>query len=195
MSQADLQDEMDLPLEGVRVLDLSRVLAGPLCGQVLADFGAEVIKVEHPGRGDDTRDWGMRVGKTETTYFNSVNRSKRSITLDLQTPEAVQIIYDLLPQFDVVISNFKHGGADKMGLGYDKLKSLKPDLIYCTVAGSTTVLAPPYRLDGQRLPVRSAPPMLGEGTREVLQQLLAMSDEQLQQLQQRGVLTMPEAAA
>jgi len=413
MSQADLQDEMDLPLEGVRVLDLSRVLAGPLCGQVLADFGAEVIKVEHPGRGDDTRDWGMRVGKTETTYFNSVNRSKRSITLDLQTPEAVQIIYELLPQFDVVISNFKHGGADKMGLGYDKLKSIKPGLIYCTVAGysshtpevkrpgydlviqaeaglmavngdqdmpplkfgvavvdmmtgmyaaqavlaalfrrertgrgrriemalydcglsingycaldalqlghepkrygnnhpsivpyglfeaadgpliiavgnnsqfdkfcrqviarpdivedlryatnversrnrasllpmlseaiagferevllqrlaecgipsgraaglhealvsertaqtgmlqsmphavagSTTVLAPPYRLDGQRLPVRSAPPMLGEGTREVLQRLLAMSDEQLQQLQLRGVLTMPEAAA
>lgn len=412
-SQAELPDEMDFPLEGVRVLDLSRVLAGPLCGQVLADFGAAVIKVEHPARGDDTRDWGMRVGKTETTYFNSVNRSKRSITLDLQTPEAVQIIYDMLPQFDVVISNFKHGGADKMGLGYDKLKSIKPDLIYCTVAGysshtpevkrpgydlviqaeaglmavngdqdmpplkfgvavvdmmtgmyaaqavlaalfrrertgrgrriemalydcgltingycgldalqlghepkrygnnhpsivpyglfeaadgpliiavgnnsqfekfcrqviarpdivedpryatnversrnrasllpilseavasferdvllqrlaacgipsgraaglhealvsertqqtgmvqtvahaeagSTTVFAPPYRLDGQRLPVRCAPPVLGEGTREVLQQLLAMSDEQLQQLQQRGVLTVPEVSS
>ncbi len=102
---------IDFPLEGVRVLDLSRVFAGPLCGQVLADFGAEVVKVEHPGRGDDTRDWGMRIGKTETTYFNSMNRNKRSVTLDLQSPEGVQIVYDLLPQFDVVIHNFKTGGA------------------------------------------------------------------------------------
>lgn len=134
-SQQELPDDMDFPLEGVRVLDLSRVFAGPLCGQVLADFGAEVIKVEHPTRGDDTRDWGHRIGKTETTYYNSMNRNKRSITLDLQTAEAIQIIYDLLPQFDVVIHNFKQGGADKLGLGYDKLKSIKPDLIYCSVAG------------------------------------------------------------
>ena len=130
-----LPDGIDFPLEGVRVLDLSRVFAGPLCGQVLADFGADVIKVEHPGRGDDTRDWGMRIGKTETTYYNSMNRNKRSVTLDLQSAEGVQIIYDLLPQFDVVIHNFKHGGADKLGLGYEKLKSIKPDLIYCSVAG------------------------------------------------------------
>ena len=75
-----------LPLAGVRVLDLSRVLAGPLCGMVLGDLGADVIKVEHPGRGDDTRDWGLRVGTTETAYFNSVNRNKRSIGIDLQTP-------------------------------------------------------------------------------------------------------------
>ena len=126
---------MDFPLEGVRVLDLSRVFAGPLCGQVLADFGAEVIKVEHPGRGDDTRDWGMRIGKTETTYYNSMNRNKRSITLDLQTPEGLKIIHDMLPQFDVVIHNFKSGGAEKLGLGYEQLKALKPDLIYCAVAG------------------------------------------------------------
>ena len=126
---------MDMPLEGVRVLDLSRVFAGPLCGQVLADFGAEVIKVEHPGRGDDTRDWGMRIGKTETTYYNSMNRNKRSITVDLQTPEGQKLIHDLLPQFDVVIQNFKTGGADKLGLGYQQLKAIKPDLIYCSVAG------------------------------------------------------------
>ena len=126
---------MDFPLEGVRVLDLSRVFAGPLCGQVLADFGAEVIKVEHPGRGDDTRDWGMRIGKTETTYYNSMNRNKRSITVDLQTPEGVKIIHDLLPQCDVVIQNFKTGGAEKLGLGYEQLKAIKPDLIYCSVAG------------------------------------------------------------
>ena len=135
MTATTLPEGMDFPLEGVRVLDLSRVFAGPLCGQVLADFGADVVKVEHPARGDDTRDWGMRIGKTETTYYNSMNRNKRSVTLDLQSPEGVQIIYDLLPQFDVVIHNFKHGGADKLGLGYDKLKSIKPDVIYCSVAG------------------------------------------------------------
>ncbi len=126
---------MDMPLEGVRVLDLSRVFAGPLCGQVLADFGAEVVKVEHPGRGDDTRDWGMRIGKTETTYYNSMNRNKRSITVDLQTPAGQKLIHDLLPQFDVVIQNFKTGGADKLGLGYTQLKAIRPDLIYCSVAG------------------------------------------------------------
>ena len=130
-----LPEGMDFPLEGVRVLDLSRVFAGPLCGQVLADFGADVIKVEHPGRGDDTRDWGMRIGKTETTYYNSMNRNKRSITVDLQTPEGVKIIHSLLPQCDVVIQNFKTGGAEKLGLGYEQLKAIKPDLIYCSVSG------------------------------------------------------------
>ncbi|QNP47709.1 CaiB/BaiF CoA transferase family protein [Diaphorobacter aerolatus] len=127
--------ETDLPLSGVRVLDLSRVFAGPLCGQVLADYGAEVIKVEHPARGDDTRDWGRRIGKTETTYYNSMNRNKRSITLDLQTPEAIRIVHDLLPKCDVVIHNFKSGGAEKLGLGYEQLKAIRPDLIYVAVAG------------------------------------------------------------
>ena len=409
MNEQEVSGDIDLPLQGVRVLDLSRVFAGPLCAQVLADFGAEVIKVEHPGRGDDTRDWGMRIGKTETTYYNSMNRNKRSITLDLQTAEGLKIVHDLLPQFDVVVHNFKTGGAEKLGLGYAQLKAIKPDLIYCAVAGydssgpeakrpgydlviqgeaglmalngeasqpplkfgvavvdlmtgmyaaqavlaamfrrertgkgrliemalydcgimvtgyygldamllgrdperygnahpsivpygmydaadgpliiavgnngqfdkfcrqvlqrpdivedprfatnvnrtkhrlelapllkdlirthprdlliermqavgipcgkvaglhealtsertqrsgllgdmphpvagTTAVFAPPYRLDGQRLPLRNAPPTLGEGTREVLQRLLSMSDEQLQQLQQQGVLTLP----
>ena len=126
---------MDFPLEGVRVLDLSRVFAGPLCGMVPADFGAEDIKGERPGRGGDTRDWGMRIGHTETTYYNSMNRNKRSITVDLQTPEGVKIIHDLLPQCDVVVQNFKTGGAEKLGLGYEQLKAIKPDLIYCSVAG------------------------------------------------------------
>ena len=130
-----LPEGMDFPLEGGCVRDLSRVFAGPLCGQVLADFGADVIKVEHPGRGDDTRDWGMRIGKTETTYYNSMNRNKRSITVDLQTPEGVKIIHSLLPQCDVVIQNFKTGGAEKLGLGYEQLKAIKPDLIYCSVSG------------------------------------------------------------
>ncbi|WP_367067571.1 CoA transferase [Oryzisolibacter sp. LB2S] len=132
MSQTPTQD---LPLAGVRVLDLSRVFAGPMCAMVLADFGAEVIKVEHPGRGDDTRDWGLRIGKTETTYYNSMNRNKRSITIDLQSAEGLKIIHDLVPQCDVVIHNFKTGGAEKLGLGYEQLKALKGDLIYCAVAG------------------------------------------------------------
>jgi len=132
------QDGVDFPLEGVRVLDLSRVFAGPLCGQVLADFGAEVVKVEHPGRGDDTRDWGMRIGKTETTYYSAMNRNKRSVTLDLQSPEGARLVREMLPRFDVVIHNFKHGGAEKLGLGYEQLKALKPDLVYCAIAGYDT---------------------------------------------------------
>ena len=127
--------ENDLPLQGIRVLDLSRVFAGPMCGMVLGDFGAEVIKVEHPGRGDDTRDWGIRIGKTETTYYNSMNRNKRSITIDLQSPQGVKLIHELVPQFDVVIHNFKTGGAEKLGIGYEQLKALKNDLIYCAIAG------------------------------------------------------------
>lgn len=106
-----------------------------MCGQVLADFGAEVIKIEHPVRGDDTRDWGRRIGETETTYFNSMNRNKRSITLDLQSPEGLKIVQDLIPQCDLVIHNFKSGGAEKLGLGYTQLRELKADLIYCAIAG------------------------------------------------------------
>lgn len=135
MSTTTTHPEHDLPLAGIRVLDLSRVFAGPMCGMVLGDFGAEVIKVEHPDRGDDTRDWGMRIGKTETTYYNSMNRNKRSITVDLQSPEGLKIIHALLPQCDVVIHNFKTGGAEKLGIGYEQLKAIKPDLIYCAVAG------------------------------------------------------------
>jgi len=126
---------MTLPLSGVRVLDLSRVLAGPLCGQVLGDFGAEVIKVEHPSRGDDTRDWGLRVGNTETAYFNSMNRNKRSITVDLQSPQGQALVLELAKQCDVVLQNFKFGGAEKMGLGYAQIKAVKPDIIYCSVSG------------------------------------------------------------
>lgn len=135
MSASRSGSSSDLPLSGVRVLDLSRVFAGPLCGQVLADFGAEVIKVEHPARGDDTRDWGLRVGKTETTYYNSMNRNKRSITVDLKHPQGRQIIHELLPHCDVVIHNFKAGSPERLGLGYEQLKALRPDLIYCAIAG------------------------------------------------------------
>ncbi|WP_029528111.1 CaiB/BaiF CoA transferase family protein [Polaromonas glacialis] len=124
-----------LPLAGVRVLDLSRILAGPWCGMVLADLGAEVIKVEHPGRGDDTRDWGLRVGATETAYFNSVNRNKRSVTLDLQTAEGQEIARELVKKSDVVIQNFKFGGVEKLGLGHARLREGQPGLIYCSISG------------------------------------------------------------
>lgn len=124
-----------LPLAGVRILDLSRVLAGPWCAMVLGDLGAEVIKVEHPERGDDTRDWGLRIGATETPYFNSVNRNKRSICLDLQTAEGQQIARDLALKSDVVLQNFKFGGIEKMGLGYAQLSAENPRLIYCSITG------------------------------------------------------------
>lgn len=126
---------MKLPLSGIRVLDLTRVLAGPLCGQALGDFGAEVIKVEHPTRGDDTRDWGLRVGETETAYFNSMNRNKRSVTVDLQSAQGQALVLDLARQCDVVLQNFKYGGAEKMGLGFAQVKAVKPDIIYCSVSG------------------------------------------------------------
>lgn len=126
---------MHLPLQGVRVLDLSRVLAGPWCAMVLGDFGAEVIKVEHPIRGDDTRDWGARVGRTETAYFNSVNRNKRSVTVNLQTAEGQRVVRELALQSDVLVQNFKAGGLDKLGLGPAQLQALKPGLVYCSISG------------------------------------------------------------
>jgi crotonobetainyl-CoA:carnitine CoA-transferase CaiB-like acyl-CoA transferase len=127
-----------LPLSGVRVLDLSRVLAGPWCAMVLGDLGAEVIKVEHPERGDDTRDWGMRIGSTETAYFNSVNRNKRSVCLDLKTPEGRDIARELVKKSDVVIQNFKCGDIDRLGLGYEEMRIGQPGLIYCSITGYDT---------------------------------------------------------
>jgi crotonobetainyl-CoA:carnitine CoA-transferase CaiB-like acyl-CoA transferase len=124
-----------LPLEGVRVLDLSRVLAGPMCAMTLGDLGAEVIKVEHPGRGDDTREWGARVGKTETAYFNCANRNKASICLNLESAEGQAIARDLAAKCDVVVQNFKFGGAEKLGVGYEQIKAVKPDIIYCSISG------------------------------------------------------------
>jgi crotonobetainyl-CoA:carnitine CoA-transferase CaiB-like acyl-CoA transferase len=123
------------PLSGIRVLDLSRVLAGPLSGTILADLGAEVIKIEHPVRGDDTRDWGSRIGDTETTYYNSVNRNKKSVALDLQSTAGVGIARDLAAMCDVVIQNFKPGGADQLGLGAAKLLAINPSLVYCSISG------------------------------------------------------------
>lgn len=126
---------MALPLDGIRVLDLSRVLAGPLSTMVLGDLGAEVIKVEHPGRGDDTRDWGMRIGKTETSYYYAFNRNKRSLTLDLSTPEGQAEVKKLAADADVVVENFRNGGMEKFGVDYETLRQINPKLVYCAIAG------------------------------------------------------------
>ena len=124
-----------LPLTGIKVVDLSRVLAGPLCGAVLGDLGADVIKVEHPERGDDTRDWGIAIAPGDTSYFYSFNRNKRSIAIDLGTPEGQDEARTLCVDADVVMENFKSGGMEKFGLGYETLKRDNPGLVYCAISG------------------------------------------------------------
>ncbi len=124
-----------LPLEGVRVLDLSRVLAGPYATMVLADLGADVLKVEHPGRGDDTRHWGPPFAGGESAYFLSINRNKRSIAVDLKTPEGLEKVKGLAARADVVIENMRRGALLKLGLGYEVLKELNPGLVYCSITG------------------------------------------------------------
>ena len=126
---------LDLPLTGVRVLDLSRILAGPWCGMVLGDLGAEVTKVEHPERGDDTRDWGIRTSAGNTAYFDSVNRNKQSVSIDLASPEGLARAKAMARDSDVLIHNFKAGGAEKLGLGYATLSQECPRLIYCSISG------------------------------------------------------------
>jgi len=130
------------PLEGCRVLDLSRVLAGPWCGQNLADLGAEVIKVERPGVGDDTRNWGPPFAKNaageptrESAYFLSTNRGKRSITLDIAVPEGQAIARELAAKCDILLENYKVGGLAKYGLDYATLSKVCPRLIYCSITG------------------------------------------------------------
>ncbi|MBM4441748.1 MAG: CoA transferase [Candidatus Rokubacteria bacterium] len=122
------------PLDGIRVLDLTRVLAGPFCAMILADMGAEVIKIEEPGKGDDTRSWPPFI-EGEATYFMSVNRNKKSITLNLKAPAAKTIFTDLVKKSDVVLENFRPGTMEKLGLGYKSLAKLNPKLVYCGVSG------------------------------------------------------------
>jgi crotonobetainyl-CoA:carnitine CoA-transferase CaiB-like acyl-CoA transferase len=123
-------------LDGVRVLDFSRVLAGPYATMMLGDFGAEVIKIERPGVGDDTRHWGPpHDSDGVATYFNSVNRNKQSIVLDLADPADVARARSLVADSDVVIENFRPGTMEKLGLGYDDLRAVRPDVIYCSITG------------------------------------------------------------
>jgi len=124
-----------LPLAGIRVLDASRVLAGPFCGQVLGDLGAEVIKVERPGSGDETRGWGPPFHDSLSAYFLSCNRNKRGITLDLAHPEGLRLFLELAKKCDVLLENFKAVSADKLGLAPEKLLALNPRLIICSISG------------------------------------------------------------
>jgi crotonobetainyl-CoA:carnitine CoA-transferase CaiB-like acyl-CoA transferase len=123
------------PLTGLRVLDLSRVLAGPWCAMILADLGAEVIKLEPPGAGDDTRSWGKRIAGQESTYFLSANRNKRGIAVDLAKPEGAALARRLAEHSDVLVENFKLGGLKKFGLDYDSIAALNPRLVYCSISG------------------------------------------------------------
>lgn len=129
-------------LSHLRVLDLSRVLAGPWSGQILADLGADVIKVERPDRGDDTRAWGppfLRDARGENTseaaYYLSANRNKRSVTIDFTQPEGQRLVRELAAKSDIVIENFKVGGLASYGLDYERLKAVNPRLIYCSITG------------------------------------------------------------
>lgn len=130
------------PLSHIRILELSRVLAGPWCAQTLGDLGAEVIKVERAGAGDDTRGWGPPFlndedgnPTAESSYFQSTNRGKKSITVDLSRPRGRDLVCDLAAKSDVVIENFRVGGAAKLGVSYDDLKARNPGLVYCAITG------------------------------------------------------------
>lgn len=126
-------------LSGIRILDFTRVLAGPTCTMLLGDMGADVIKIEHPLRGDDTRHWGPpwlgEGGSRQSAYFLSVNRNKRSITLNLKHERGQEIVRQLVKSADVVIENFKLGQMASFGLGYDDLKMINPALVYCSITG------------------------------------------------------------
>ncbi|HHW36584.1 MAG TPA: CoA transferase [Bacillales bacterium] len=122
-------------LEGIKVLDLTRVLAGPYCTMILGDLGAEILKVEAPGGSDDTRYWGPPYKGTESAYYLCANRNKRAITLNLKTEKGKEILKSLLVESDVVIENFKSGTMEKWGLGYSKLKEMNPKIVYCSITG------------------------------------------------------------
>ncbi len=122
-------------LEGLRVLDLTRALAGPFCTLMLGDHGAEVIKIEMPGSGDDTRHWGPPFIGEESAYFLSVNRNKRSLTLNFKEPKAIEIFLDLVKGADVVVENFTPGVMSRFGLDYETVKGVNPKIIYCSISG------------------------------------------------------------
>ncbi len=123
------------PLGDVRVLDASRVLAGPLCGQVLGDLGAEVLKVERPGQGDDTRAWGPPFLGSLSAYYLSCNRNKQGLAIDLSRPEGLDLFYQLVKKCDVLLENFRAASADKLGLSPEKLHAHNPRLVICSISG------------------------------------------------------------
>src|SRR5262249_15916214 len=123
------------PLDGITVLDLTRVLSGPYCTMLLADMGARVIKVEQPGKGDDTRAWGPPFVNGESAYFMSINRNKESVTLDFKRPEGRAILQQLAPKPAVLLPNFRPGTVKNLGLDYSAVAPTHPRLIYCSVSG------------------------------------------------------------
>lgn len=126
------------PLAGLTVLDLSRVLAGPWCTQILGDLGADVIKIEQPGQGDDTRRWGppfLDDGSRDSAYYLCANRNKRSVAINLADPEGAALIRRFAAKADIVVENFRVGGLAKYGLDYDAVKAIRPDVIYCSITG------------------------------------------------------------
>jgi len=123
------------PLAGTTVLDLSRILTGPYCSMMLADLGAEVIKIERPGSGDDARAWGPPFAGGESAYFMSVNRNKKSMTLNLKDPDGRKIFLDLASRADVVLENFRPGTVDRLGVGYEEVARVNPAIVYCSLSG------------------------------------------------------------
>ena len=125
----------DAPLAGVTVVDFTRVLSGPYCTMLLADMGARIIKIEQPGHGDDTRAWGPPFVNGESAYFLSINRNKESLTLDLKHAAARKVLDPLLQHADVVVENFRPGTMERLGLGYDEVRSRFPQIVYCSISG------------------------------------------------------------
>lgn len=123
------------PLQGIRVVDLTRALAGPYCTLLLGDMGADVIKIELPGTGDETRQWGPPFVAGESSYFMSVNRNKRSVTLDLKSADGLDALKRLVCSADVLVENFRPGTMERLGLTYEQARELKPSLVYCSVSG------------------------------------------------------------
>ena len=132
------------PLKGVRVIDLTRIIAGPYCTMVMGDLGAEIIKIEQPKIGDETRAWGPPwVEDTVSAYFVAINRNKKSLTLNFKHPKGIEIFRDLVKYSDVVIENFRPGTLEDLGIGYEALKKINPRLIYCDITGYGT--SGPYK--------------------------------------------------
>jgi len=142
------------PLDGVLVADFSRVLAGPLCTVNLADLGATVVKVERPGTGDDTRAWGPPWSSSGSTYFESVNRSKLSVTFDLRTPADRALALELASRADVLVENHRPGALKRLGLGYEQVQAVNPGIIYCSIPGHHLLLDPRFRRRRRRRTAR-----------------------------------------
>jgi crotonobetainyl-CoA:carnitine CoA-transferase CaiB-like acyl-CoA transferase len=126
---------MPLPLEDVKILDLTHALAGPFASTMLADFGAQIIKLEPPGAGDIARGWGIPMPGGESSYFVSLHRNKRDVVVDLKQPEGKALFFDLVAQCDVVLENYRVGALDRLGLGYEEARKRNPGIIYCSISG------------------------------------------------------------